>query len=102
MDYRIIKAPTEGTCQILQRRIDPAMKVNVAEAQAIGMVQGRLCDMVFASDVAEKASGVRVVDIRGNCPQNMIMIAILGDTASVETALAQIKIQLDNQKNMYK
>ena len=47
--------------------------------------------MVVAADIAEKAVGVTVEDIRGSCPQNMILLAIFGDTASVEAALAQIK-----------
>lgn len=101
MNFRIIKAPTSGTCQILQQRIAPSMKIKVDEAEAIGLAQGRLCDMIFATDVAEKATGVRVVDIRGNCPQNLIMVAILGDTSSVELALHAMKKELDNQKNIF-
>ena len=58
---------------------------------AIGLVQGRMIEMVVAADIAEKAVGVTVEDIRGSCPQNMILLAIFGDTASVESALAQIK-----------
>ena len=58
---------------------------------AIGLVQGRLIDMVCAADVAEKAVGVTVEDIRGSCPQNMIMLAIFGDTASVEAAIEEIR-----------
>ena len=47
--------------------------------------------MVVAADIAEKAVGVTVEDIRGSCPQNMILLAIFGDTASVESALRDIK-----------
>ncbi|RYD04927.1 hypothetical protein N752_12125 [Desulforamulus aquiferis] len=50
--------------------------------------------MVFASDIAEKAAGVVVEDIKGHCPQNLIMLAIFGDTASVEAAMAEIKYKL--------
>ena len=35
--------------------------------------------------------GVTVEDIRGNCPQSMIMLAIFGDTASVEAAIDEIR-----------
>ena len=66
----------------------------------IGLVQGKLIDMVVASDVAEKAVGVWVEDIRGSCPQNMIMLAIFGDTASVEAAMAQIKVRLEERKDI--
>ena len=58
---------------------------------AIGLVQGRMIEMIVAADIAEKAVGVTVEDIRGSCPQNMILLAIFGDTASVESALEQIK-----------
>ena len=47
--------------------------------------------LVVAADIAEKAVGVTVEDIRGSCPQNMILLAIFGDTASVESALRDIK-----------
>ena len=46
---------------------------------------------ICAADVAEKAVGVTVEDIRGSCPQNMILLAIFGDTASVEAAMDEIR-----------
>ena len=98
MDYRIIKAPTLGTYSLLQRRIDP---VDISQYEAIGLMQGKLCDMVFACDIAEKASGVNVFDIRGNCPQNLIMIAVLGDTASVETALECVALRIADQNKAF-
>lgn len=57
----------------------------------MGLIQGRMIEMVCAADVAEKAVGVTVEDIRGNCPQNMILLAIFGDTASVEAAMDEIR-----------
>lgn len=62
-----------------------------SRVDAVGLVQGRMIEMVCAADVAEKAVGVTVEDIRGNCPQNMVLLAIFGDTASVEAALEEIK-----------
>ncbi len=59
----------------------------------MGLVQGKLIEMVCASDIAEKAVGVTVEDIRGTCPQNMIMLAIFGDVASVTAAIEQIKLK---------
>lgn len=90
MDVRIIKSPSEGTFAILNRRkgSGPANKIETPDA--IGLVQGKLIEMVCAADIAEKAVGVTVEDIRGSCPQNMIMLAIFGDTASVEAALTEI------------
>ncbi|MDY3973867.1 BMC domain-containing protein [uncultured Veillonella sp.] len=102
MDYRIIKAPTSGVSSILQRRIDASTKLAVKDYEAIGLMQGKLCDMVFAADVAEKASGVTVVDVRGNCPQNLVMIAVFGDTSSVETAMKKISEEIEQQKVLFR
>ena len=55
--------------------------------------------MIVASDIAEKAVGVTVEDIKGSCPQNMILLAIFGDTASVEAAITQIKNKLEEGKS---
>ena len=57
--------------------------------------------MVFASDVAEKAVGVVVEDIRGSCPQNMILLAIFGDTASVEAAIKEIQEKIRDEKKKF-
>ncbi|MDT2640317.1 BMC domain-containing protein [Enterococcus dongliensis] len=91
MDCRIIKTPGEGTLAILNRRKGSGPKAALETPDAVGLVQGKLIEMVCAADIAEKAVGVTVEDIRGSCPQNMIMLAIFGDTASVESALDEIK-----------
>ena len=91
MEYRIIKSPTQGTIDILCRRKGSGASKTMDYPDAIGLIQGRMIEMVCAADVAEKAVGVTVEDIRGNCPQNMILLAIFGDTASVETALDEIR-----------
>ena len=98
MDIRIIKSPSAGTVDILLRRKGSDRNTLPPCTDAIGLVQGKMIDMVaalndmvWAADIAEKAVGVTVEDIRGSCPQNMILLAIFGDTASVESALAQIR-----------
>jgi hypothetical protein len=80
--------------------MNPGVDKNIVSADAVGLVQGRLIDMVCAADIAEKAVGVTVEDIRGSCPQNMIMIAIFGDTASVESAIQEIKLRLEEGKDL--
>lgn len=95
MEYRVIKSPSKGTMDILLRRKGSGVNVNVPCCDAVGLVQGRLIDMVCAADIAEKAVGVTVEDIKGTCPQNMIMIAIFGDTASVEAAISEIKREMN-------
>ena len=91
MDIRIIKSPSAGTVDILLRRKGSDRNTLPPCTDAIGLVQGKMIDMVVAADIAEKAVGVTVEDSRGSCPQNMILLAIFGDTASVESALAQIQ-----------
>lgn len=89
MDCRIIKSPSEGTLAILSRR--KGSRDELGAPDAVGLVQGKLIEMVCAADIAEKAVGVTVEDIRGSCPQNMILLAIFGDTASVISAMDEIK-----------
>lgn len=94
MEYRIIKSPSKGAVDILLRRRGSAANTPV-DFDAVGLVQGRLIDMVFAADIAEKAAGVVVEDIKGTCPQNLIMIAIFGDTSAVEAAIADIRYKMN-------
>lgn len=92
MDIRIIKSPSKGTIDILLRRKGSNQTVMPECMDAIGLVQGKIIDMIVASDIAEKAVGVTVEDIKGSCPQNMVLLALFGDTASVESALQQIRV----------
>ena len=100
MEIRIIKSPSQGTIDILMRRKGSPHSETPPVIDAIGLVQGRMIEMVVAADIAEKAVGVTVEDIRGSCPQNMILLAIFGDTASVESALAQIKQEAEGGRYM--
>ncbi|MGL4789913.1 MAG: BMC domain-containing protein [Anaerotignaceae bacterium] len=98
MELRIIKSPTKGTLDILRRRMGANSESDIDNVGAVGLVQGRMIEMICAADVAEKAVGVTVEDIRGSCPQNMILLAIFGDTASVEAALDEIRFKLEEGK----
>ena len=100
MEFRIIKSPTPGTMDILMRRMGAGVDKDTICVDAVGLVQGRMIEMICAADVAEKAVGVTVQDIRGSCPQNMIMIAIFGDTSSVESAIQEIKRKLEKGKDL--
>lgn len=96
MDYRIIKSPSRGTVELLKRRmgIPVGQAESIDAADAIGLIQGKMIDMVCAADIAEKAVGVEVYDVRGICPQHMTLLAVVGDTASVGSALTEIEIKL--------
>lgn len=88
MDIRLIKAPSPATLDIIKNRSRLKIATNPG---ALGLVQGKLIDMTVASDIAYKTSGVEVIDVRGSCPQNMIMIAIVGDMEEVKVALKSIE-----------
>ncbi|SHJ23777.1 BMC domain-containing protein [Clostridium cavendishii DSM 21758] len=98
MDFRIIKSPSECTIDILKRRMGTNCKTDLSSVDAVGLVQGKLIEMIYAADIAEKAVGVTVEDIRGSCPQHMILIGIFGDTASVESAINEIKFKMEEGK----
>ena len=99
MDYRIIKSPSKGTIELIKRRMGCFAESPINGADAVGLVQGRMIDMVCAADIAEKAVGVQVFDVKGICPQHMTMLAIFGDTASVQSALSEIESKL--KEGMY-
>lgn len=101
MECRIIKTPTKGTRELIKRRMGNGVCPEVDTVDAVGLVQGKMIEMVVASDIAEKAVGVTVADVKGSCPQNMILIAIFGDTSSVEDALMQITRQIQEGEGKY-
>jgi len=94
VDFRIIKSPSQSTKDILIRRIGGNCKTKLDGVDAIGLVQGKLIDMIYATDIAEKSAGVTVEDIKGTCPQHMVLIGIFGDTSSVESAINEIKLNM--------
>jgi len=98
MEFKIIKSPTPVTLDILMMRIGTGVSKESMCTDAVGLVQGRMIEMICAADIAEKAVGVTVGDVKGSCPQNMIMIAIFGDTSSVESAIGEIKLSLEKGK----
>lgn len=90
MDIRIIKAPAKNTMEIIRKRSGRRLEDDFSPA-AVGLVQGKLIEMLVASDIAEKCAGVTTSDLRGSCPQNLICLAIFGDTAEVMSCLDAIR-----------
>jgi len=92
---RIISHPSPGVFEFLRQRVGAVGKKVFAEAEvpfaAVGLVQGKLVDMIAAADVAEKAGNVRVFDLRGLCPQHITMIGIFGDIADVKASIEAIQ-----------
>lgn len=54
MEWKIIKSPSQGTVDILMRRMGSPANKEAPRYDAIGLVQGRLIEMIVASDIAEK------------------------------------------------
>ena len=77
---------------MLGARLGAGAKSELAliDSSAVGLVQGRLVDMIAAADVAEKAAAVRVFDLKGSCPQHLTMIGIFGNVAAVKASLDAI------------
>ena len=95
LSSRIISHPSPGVFEFLRQRVGAVGKKVFAEAEvpftAVGLIQGKLVDMIAAADVAEKAGDVRVFDLRGLCPQHITMIGIFGDIADVKASIEAIE-----------
>lgn len=87
MDIEIIRSPSAGVIKMLQSRSLSKDFLGRNEFDTVGLVQGKLVEMIVATDIAEKSADVDVVEIKGVCPQHFTMIAVLGDAASVSEAL---------------
>lgn len=89
---RFIKAPDPGTISALARRMSPEARAVVTGQRydAVGLIQAHLPDLFYYMDEAVKASSVYAVEISGNCPQQISMIAIFGDTESIRYALTML------------
>ena len=98
MDIRLIKGPSTRTLEIVENRSRLSFKNK--KPGALGLVQGKVVEMLCAADIAEKASGVEVGDVRGSCPQNLIILALVGEMSDVSEALRQIQAGMDEMKNI--
>ena len=97
MDIKIIKAPSQGCLNIIEKRSNLSFKD--FRPGALGLVQGKIIEMICASDIAEKCVGVKVSDVRGSCPQNFVLLAIVGEISEVEMALRTIKEKSEEMSN---
>ena len=93
MQIELINAPTDAFLEMLLNNVRPNDRKRLEHIKwgAVGLVQGRLIDLYWASDVAEKASSVSVALVMGNCPQHIQMLAIIGKHAAVKSALDKIR-----------
>lgn len=91
----IISHPSPGVFEFLRQRVGAVGKKILSQAEipysAVGLIQGKVVDMIAAADVAEKAASVRVFDLKGICPQHVTMIGIFGDIADVKASVKAIE-----------
>ncbi len=91
-----MKTVSEGTKEMILARARKDRLEQLFHAHsALALVHGDVCDIIYASDLAQKAAAVEVFEIPGNCPQHLTCLGILGDAAAVEEAVARIKRELD-------
>lgn len=92
---RIMKTVSAGTQEIVKKRV---RKEDVEQLfqknSALALVHGDVCEMIYASDLAQKTSNVEVFEIPGSCPQHMTCLGILGDVSAVEAAVQKIKSEI--------
>ena len=94
-NIQFITHPGRDVIEILMTRMSAVAKksVQLISFNAVGLIQGRVVDMVAAADVAEKAAKVHVYDLKGLCPQHLTMIGIFGEIADVRAALDAIQAE---------
>ena len=95
LNIQLITHPGPGVIDMLMTRMGASGKktLEIVSFSAVGLVQGRLVDMIAAADIAEKAADVHVFDLKGSCPQHLTMIGIFGEIAAVKTSLEAIQAQ---------
>ena len=101
MDIQLIKSPSTSVIEMIKARSMRNMQEidNMGEIGAIGLVQGKILNMLVAADVAEKHANVKVIEINGVCPQHFTLVVILGDISAVTEALENITERLSESWN---
>ena len=89
LNIRLITHPGAGVVEILMSRMGASAKkaVQQIDFSAVGLIQGKLVDMIYAADIVEKTADVRIFDLKGLCPQHLTMVGVFGDIAAVKAGL---------------
>lgn len=99
LKIHVMKTVSEGTKKIIMRR---ARMEELEELfriyPALALCNGNVSDLIYASDLAQKASEVEVFEINGNCPQHLTCLAILGSAAAVDEAVDRIRSEFGEQR----
>ncbi len=95
LKIHVMKTVSPGTKDIIIRRarVEGLEKWFEVHA-ALALLEGNVCDLIYASDLAQKTSDVEVFEINGNCPQHLTCLGILGSAAAVDEAVERIQGEL--------
>lgn len=94
MTFEIVDKPAPATLNIIQRKIlDKRVQEAVQEGrvEALGICQGTVLEVVVASDIAEKASGVIAGELNGTCPNHITCLVFVGSTSAVKSAMDAVR-----------
>jgi hypothetical protein len=95
--YKLINAPSSSTKKILIRRILTGRAsaeeeaLNAAHWGAVLLLQGNIPEMFGAVDIGTKTSPVLAVEVAGNCPQNIVTMAFIGNVADIRQIQSALK-----------
>lgn len=92
---RVMKTVSAGTQEIIKKRVrKEELEQLFQKNSALAVIHADVCEMIYASDIAQKTSNVEVFEIPGSCPQHMTCLGILGDVSAVEAAVERIKREI--------
>lgn len=97
LTYKFISAPSNAVRRMLLRRMtfgrasEEAENLSVQSWGAILLVQGPVPEIFYAADIGTKISPVYAAEVVGNCPQNIISMAFVGNVADVKQVLSALK-----------
>ena len=99
-DMKIINNPSPACRALFLRKLHPreAEQVKGMAFTAIGLIQANVASILYYADVVSKASEVYPVEIQGNCPTTMTVLAFFGDISSVKTAMAAAERERDRER----
>lgn len=97
LSYKLILAPSESVRKMLTRRMAFGKASSLGDELkavswgAVLMVQGTIPEIFYAADIGAKISPVYVAEVMGNCPQNIVSMAFVGNVADVRQVLDALK-----------
>lgn len=95
LKIRVIKQVSEGTKDIICARCKTRnLTKELMDSKALALLHGDVCDLIYASDLAQKEADTIVFEIGGSCPQHLTCIGILGDVSAVEEAVKRIEEEM--------